>query len=38
LRAGIQVFGYALLFMNDGALAYLDSSTGFELGARSATA
>lgn len=32
LQAGIQTFGYALFFMNDGALAYLDSSAGFELG------
>jgi lipid-binding SYLF domain-containing protein len=32
LQAGVQVFGYALFFMNDGALKYLDSSGGFELG------
>jgi lipid-binding SYLF domain-containing protein len=32
LQAGIQVFGYALFFMNDGALAYLDKSEGFEIG------
>jgi lipid-binding SYLF domain-containing protein len=32
LQAGLQVFGYALFFMNDGALAYLDKSEGFELG------
>ncbi len=32
LQAGVQVFGYALFFMNDGALEYLDSSGGFELG------
>ena len=32
LQAGVQVFGYALFFMNDHALAYLDSSDGFELG------
>ena len=32
LQAGVQVFGYALFFMNDGALKYLDSSAGFELG------
>jgi lipid-binding SYLF domain-containing protein len=32
LQAGIQTFGYALFFMNDGALAYLDASAGFELG------
>jgi lipid-binding SYLF domain-containing protein len=32
LQAGIQVFGYALFFMNDKALSYLDKSEGFELG------
>jgi lipid-binding SYLF domain-containing protein len=32
LQAGVQAFGYALFFMNDDALAYLDSSGGFELG------
>ena len=32
LQAGLQVFGYALFFMNDAALAYLDKSEGFELG------
>ena len=32
LQAGIQVFGYALLFMNDAALSYLNSSDGWELG------
>jgi lipid-binding SYLF domain-containing protein len=32
LQAGIQVFGYALFFMNDKALAYLDKSAGFEIG------
>ena len=32
LQAGVQTFGYALFFMNDGALKYLDSSAGFELG------
>lgn len=32
LQAGIQKYGYALLFMNDDALAYLDSSNGFEIG------
>jgi len=31
-QAGVQVFGYALFFMNDQALAYLDKSEGFELG------
>jgi lipid-binding SYLF domain-containing protein len=33
LQAGVQVFGYALFFMNDAALAYLDKSDGWELGA-----
>ena len=32
LQAGAQVFGYALFFMNDSALRYLDASGGFELG------
>ena len=32
LQAGVQVFGYALFFMNDGALKYLDASEGFEIG------
>ena len=32
LQAGIQVFGYALFFMNDAALSHLDKSAGFELG------
>ena len=31
-QAGIQKFGYALFFMNDEALAALDSSKGFEVG------
>jgi len=31
-QAGVQKFGYALFFMNDSALAYLDKSAGFELG------
>jgi lipid-binding SYLF domain-containing protein len=31
-QAGLQIFGYALFFMNDQALAYLDQSGGFELG------
>lgn len=30
-QAGV-VFGYALFFMNDSALAYLDKSEGFEIG------
>ena len=32
LQAGVQVFGYALFFMNDDALAYLDKSDGWEVG------
>jgi lipid-binding SYLF domain-containing protein len=32
LQAGIQRFGYALFFMNEAALEYLDKSEGFELG------
>jgi lipid-binding SYLF domain-containing protein len=32
LQAGLQVFGYALFFMNDKALSYLDRSEGFEIG------
>lgn len=31
-QAGIQVFGYALFFMNDKSLAYLDKSEGWEVG------
>jgi lipid-binding SYLF domain-containing protein len=31
-QAGIQSFGYALFFMNQKALAYLDESDGWELG------
>ena len=31
-QAGIQEFGYVLLFMNDSALAYLDKTDGFEIG------
>jgi lipid-binding SYLF domain-containing protein len=31
-QAGVQSFGYALFFMNDRALAYLDKSAGFEVG------
>lgn len=33
LQAGAQKFGYALFFMNDGALKYLGKSEGFEIGA-----
>ena len=32
LQAGAQVFGYALFFMSDSALNYLNTSGGFELG------
>lgn len=32
LQAGVQPFGYALLFLNEHDLAYLDRSEGFELG------
>lgn len=31
-QAGIQKFGYALFFMNDGALEYLHKSSGWEVG------
>ena len=31
-QAGVQAFGYALFFMTDSALDYLDKSGGFELG------
>ena len=32
LQAGAQWFGYALFFMNAGALKYLEDSNGFEIG------
>jgi len=32
LQAGIQKFGYALFFMNNGAVNQLDATRGFELG------
>jgi lipid-binding SYLF domain-containing protein len=32
LQAGAQKFGYAMFFMNDGALAQLDKAGGFEVG------
>lgn len=32
LQAGIQKYGYALIFMADSVLAYLDKSGGWELG------
>jgi lipid-binding SYLF domain-containing protein len=31
-QAGLQVFGYALFFMNDEALSYLGKSDGWEIG------
>jgi len=33
LQAGAQSFGYALFFMTDSALSYLDKSGGWEIGA-----
>jgi lipid-binding SYLF domain-containing protein len=32
LQAGVQKFGYALFFMTDSALKYLESSDGWEIG------
>ena len=32
LQAGVQAFGYALFFMSDSAVNYLNTSGGFELG------
>jgi lipid-binding SYLF domain-containing protein len=32
LQAGVQSFGYALFFMSDSALRYLNNSGGFEVG------
>ncbi|WP_295449271.1 lipid-binding SYLF domain-containing protein [uncultured Thiodictyon sp.] len=32
LQAGVQSFGYALFFMTDSALRYLDQSQGWEIG------
>jgi len=32
MQAGVQAFGYALFFMNDSALEYLDRSEGWEIG------
>ncbi len=31
-QAGAQAFGYALFFMNESAISYLDKSDGFEVG------
>lgn len=33
LQAGVQSFGYAMFFMSDSALSYLDNTAGFEIGA-----
>jgi lipid-binding SYLF domain-containing protein len=32
LQAGVQGFAYAMFFMTDSALSYLDNSAGFEIG------
>jgi len=32
LQAGVQSFGYAMFFMTDSALNYLENSSGFEVG------
>ena len=32
LQAGAQQYGYAMFFMNDGALKQLDKTEGFEVG------
>src|SRR3546814_18951084 len=32
LQAGLQTFGYAIYFMNEKALSYLDNSDGWEIG------
>jgi lipid-binding SYLF domain-containing protein len=32
LQAGVQSFGYVLMFMDDDSLAYLDKSEGWEIG------
>jgi len=32
LQAGVQTYGYAMFFMNEGALKQLDKSDGFEVG------
>ena len=32
LQAGVQSFGYVLIFMDDASLAYLDKSDGWEIG------
>ena len=32
LQAGLQTFGYAIFFLNEDAIEYLDNSDGWELG------
>jgi lipid-binding SYLF domain-containing protein len=32
LQAGVQTYGYAMMFMNEGALKALDKTEGFEVG------
>ncbi len=32
LQAGVQAFGYAMFFLSDSALKYLDKSAGWEIG------
>jgi len=32
LQAGVQKFGYAMFFMNEGAMRQLDKASGFEVG------
>ncbi len=32
LQAGLTTFGYAVFFMDDGSLSYLDNSDGWEIG------
>jgi lipid-binding SYLF domain-containing protein len=32
LQAGVQGFAYAMFFMTDSALSYLENSAGFEVG------
>lgn len=32
LQAGVQAFGYVLMFMDDASLAYLENSEGWEIG------
>ena len=37
LQAGVQKFGYALFFVTDAALGYLDKSGGFESSSATST-